>query len=133
MKRWIIRIVTVLIMLAGLSVFLYPTASNYIANRQQSAVIQNYKKEVNSLDEEERQAELQRARDYNETLIGKVVVGFMPGEAVPRIFGVVYGHQPVARNFGKHRRRRYRKAQRVAFDYAFLRDIYVFKRESVDK
>ena len=65
MKKSIDTILIVLIILTGLSLFLYPTVSNYISERNSSRAIDNYSATVSGVEDA---AELAKAQDYNAAL-----------------------------------------------------------------
>ncbi len=56
------------IMLLGVAIFLYPTFSNWWNERTQSKVIDNYNKAVGVLDTSQKEAMLEKARAYNQSL-----------------------------------------------------------------
>ena len=68
MRRHLGTIFIVLILLAGLSLLLYPTASDYWNRLHQSAAIVEYAEKVNALDNETFQAMWDEAVHYNELL-----------------------------------------------------------------
>ena len=68
--RRLTNIIAVLAILIGCSVLLYPTVSNYLAERNASYAISGYDESLAELNEEERLAMLEEARAYNETLTG---------------------------------------------------------------
>lgn len=65
MKKRIINVVIWLGFLAGLSLLLYPTFSEYWNAFRQSRAITNYAKEVGGLDEKQCEEILRAAREYN--------------------------------------------------------------------
>ena len=65
MKKSIDTILIVMIILTGLSLFLYPTVSNYISERNSSRAIERYSETVSGVPDE---AELAKARAYNAAL-----------------------------------------------------------------
>ena len=65
MKKSIDTILIVMIILTGLSLFLYPTVSNYISERNSSRAIERYSETVSGVPDE---AELAKARAYNSAL-----------------------------------------------------------------
>lgn len=69
MKNFILNVFIVLLFFGGLGVILYPAVSNRINEKHQSSIIANYKKVVDELGEEQRAAELEKAREYNEELL----------------------------------------------------------------
>lgn len=70
-KRRLSNIILILIFLAGLSLLLYPTVSNYWNSFHQSRAITEYTQDVASLDQETYDRILQDARDYNKALLKK--------------------------------------------------------------
>ena len=70
MKRIITNIIIALIFLAGLSVLLYPTVSDYVNELHSSRAIVDYDNVVQSLSEEDYTKELQDAAEYNAYLAG---------------------------------------------------------------
>ena len=63
-----ITILLVLILLAGLSLLLYPTVSDYWNSLHQSRAISNYADAVAALDNEDYDRILESARNYNQNL-----------------------------------------------------------------
>ena len=61
-------VIFLLIFLAGLSLLLYPTVSNWWNNRNQLGVIDNYTQNLNELNAEKYAALWAEAKDYNEVL-----------------------------------------------------------------
>lgn len=57
-----------LIFVVGLSIFLYPTVSNFINSQDQESIIKGYDKEVDRLREEEKERIRKEALAYNESL-----------------------------------------------------------------
>ena len=70
MKRIIINILIGMTFLAGLSVLLYPTVSDYINELHSSRAIASYEDSVIQLEEEDYTKEVQLAIEYNEYLAG---------------------------------------------------------------
>jgi len=64
-------ILLIVILLAGLSLLLYPTFSNWWNSFRQSQVIVNYTDELNNMDNERYQAMIDDACAYNEGLLGR--------------------------------------------------------------
>ena len=76
----LVVVLAALLFLAGAAVFLYPTVSNWLAEIHQSDVIQEYEKKLATEDEDFYAAEWQRAREYNDSLVGDPVHDpFIPG------------------------------------------------------
>lgn len=64
----ITTIVLILLLLVGLSVMLYPAASNWWNSKTQSRAIATYRKEVTELDDSDYEEILAKAHEYNEQL-----------------------------------------------------------------
>ena len=71
MKKHLSTILLVVIILAGLSLLLYPSFSNYWNQRHQSMAIQSYGEQVAQMDNSAAQQLLQQARAYNRTLLDR--------------------------------------------------------------
>ena len=71
MKKHFSTILLVVIILAGLSLLLYPSFSNYWNERHQSMAIQSYGEQVAQMDNSAAQQLLQQARAYNRTLLDR--------------------------------------------------------------
>lgn len=70
-KRSVVSdIVRVLVLLVALSVLLYPTVSNYLYEKNSSRAVNNYDDTMAKMEEAERQALLEEAREYNAGLVG---------------------------------------------------------------
>lgn len=69
MRKQISTIIAVLIFITGLSLLLYPTVSNYFNSLHQSKVVANYSDKMKKMDKKEKQAEINRAKAYNKTLV----------------------------------------------------------------
>lgn len=67
----ITNVILVLILLVGLSLLLYPTISDYWNSFHSSQVITNYSESVAEMKEDDYEAILKSAREYNEELIKK--------------------------------------------------------------
>ena len=65
------NIILVVILLAGLSLLLYPSVADYWNSFHQSQVIANYADELSKLDEKSYHELIVSAQAYNETLIGR--------------------------------------------------------------
>ena len=75
-----VTVFAILLFLAGAAVFLYPTLSNWLAEIHQSGVIQAYETQLAAADADFYGAQWQRAREYNESLVGNPVRDpFIPG------------------------------------------------------
>ncbi len=69
MKNKIITLVLILVFLAGLSLLLYPTVSNYWNTLHASQAVENYVQEVQNLNDEQYEKMLDAARTYNRSLL----------------------------------------------------------------
>lgn len=69
MRKHMSTIIAVLIFIAGLSLLLYPTVSNYFNSLHQSKVVANYSDKIKKMDKKEKQAEINRAKAYNKNLV----------------------------------------------------------------
>ena len=67
----LVTVIVVLIFLAGLSLLLYPTVSNYWNSLHQSQAITSYDEEVNRLQQEEYQRIWEEAEAYNRSLLSR--------------------------------------------------------------
>lgn len=66
-------IVSILFILIGTIIFLYPTVSNYLAEKNQVEIIREYEEMVVQIDENQINEEMQKAKTYNENLSGEPV------------------------------------------------------------
>lgn len=69
MRKHMSTFIAVLIFITGLSLLLYPIVSNYFNSLHQSKVVANYSDKMKKLDKKEKQAEINRAKAYNKTLV----------------------------------------------------------------
>ena len=69
MKKHISTIIAILVFITGLSLLLYPTVSNYWNSKHQTAVVANYTDTLAKMDDQDRQAAIDAAAAYNETLL----------------------------------------------------------------
>lgn len=69
MKNKVITLVLILVFLAGLSLLLYPTVSNYWNTLHASQAVENYVQEVQNLNDEQYEKMLDAARTYNRSLL----------------------------------------------------------------
>ena len=77
---WPLLVFALLLIFGGSAVFFYPTLANYMAERDQATVIENYIQTSTELDVEKMDAEWERARTYNNSLSGDPVqYPFLPG------------------------------------------------------
>ncbi|MBR3796442.1 MAG: class C sortase [Clostridia bacterium] len=67
----LVTIILVLILLAGLSLLLYPAVADYWNSFRQSQVISHYADELANMDEDRYKELIESARAYNDTLIGR--------------------------------------------------------------
>lgn len=75
-----VPVLGLLLFLGGAAVFLYPAVSNYLAEKNQTRVIQTYQEAVGGLSDEELSEEWAKAEEYNENLAGDPVHDpFIPG------------------------------------------------------
>lgn len=70
MKRKLANLIIALIFLAGLSILLYPSVSNYVNEKHASRVIADYEQVIERMEETDYSNELALARQYNEYLAG---------------------------------------------------------------
>lgn len=66
-------IISILFILIGTIIFLYPTVSNYLAEKNQVEIIREYEEMVVQIDENQINEEVQKAKTYNENLSGEPV------------------------------------------------------------
>lgn len=66
-------IISILFILIGTIIFLYPTVSNYLAEKNQVEIIREYEEMVVQIDENQINEEMQKAQTYNENLSGEPV------------------------------------------------------------
>ena len=66
-------IVSILFILLGTIIFLYPTISNYLAEKNQVEIIREYEEMVVQINENQINQEMQKAQTYNENLSGEPV------------------------------------------------------------
>lgn len=69
----ILLIISIILILGGLVIFLYPTVSNYLAEKNQVEIIREYEEMVVQIDENQINEEMQKAKTYNENLSGEPV------------------------------------------------------------
>lgn len=74
MKKYLPTLFTVLIFAVGIVVFLYPTVSNYLYEKNSSNAIENHKEAIESLSKEELADEKEAVRRYNQSLYDNAVV-----------------------------------------------------------
>ena len=66
------KIIQVLIILIGVALLVYPWIANYLNEHAAKSTISTYENEVKHTDKKEREEMLEKAREYNESLVGKV-------------------------------------------------------------
>lgn len=69
MRKHMSTFIAVLIFITGLSLLLYPTVSNYMNSLHQSKVVANYSDKMKKMDKKEKQAEINKAKAYNKSLV----------------------------------------------------------------
>lgn len=69
MRKHMSTIIAILVFITGLSLLLYPTVSNYWNSLHQSRVVANYSDTMAKLSKQDKQAEIDRAVEYNENLV----------------------------------------------------------------
>ena len=65
-------LISAVLFLSGCGMLLYPTLSNWLSNRHQSELYVAYQDQVDELDDGDAEAELERARNYNDQLADQV-------------------------------------------------------------
>ena len=65
-------LISAVLFLSGCGMLLYPTLSNWLSNRHQSELYVEYRDQVEELDDGDAEAELERARNYNNQLADQV-------------------------------------------------------------
>lgn len=68
MRRILPKLIFILIFLTGFSIMMYPTASNWVNERNSSKVSSDYEHDVEALPEEDYSTQLQAAEEYNQYL-----------------------------------------------------------------
>ena len=74
MKKYVPIIIIVLLFLGGAGLVLYPVVSSWYMGRHQGQVIADYDAEAAKLSQAQMEEELEKARRYNESLLGNVVL-----------------------------------------------------------
>ena len=74
MKRFLPIIMIILLFLGGAAMVLYPVVSSWYMDRHQGQVVADYDEEAARLSQEQIDEELEKARRYNESLLGNVVL-----------------------------------------------------------
>jgi len=80
MKKNLSTIILVLVFFVGLSVLLYPSASNFVNERTQTRAVASYDKSVAEMDEADYTAYFEAADEYNKTLAEKTSAFYAPEE-----------------------------------------------------
>lgn len=80
MKKRLPTVFLILIFVAGILVMFYPTISNWYNQRMSSYVVSNYTKEIDNKSEEEYDAIMEEAREYNQKL-NSLPTNFISGVA----------------------------------------------------
>ena len=76
----VIFLTSLLLFAAGVGIFIYPALSNYLAQREQKEVIEEYAQTVEQIDKDKMARQGELAEEYNETLLGDPVHDpFIPG------------------------------------------------------
>jgi len=73
-KKYLPIIIIVLLFLGGAGLVLYPVVSSWYMGRHQGQVIADYDAEAAKLSQAQMEEELEKARRYNESLLGNVVL-----------------------------------------------------------
>ena len=69
MRKHISTIIAGIIFLTGLSLLLYPTISNFWNSKHQTQAVADYSKQIEKMDDQEKEQALAAAEKYNQTLI----------------------------------------------------------------
>lgn len=69
MRKHMATIIAVLVFITGISLLLYPTVSEYWNSLYQSKVVANYSDKMKKMNRKEKQAAIDKAKAYNETLV----------------------------------------------------------------
>lgn len=83
MKGRLSNIGPVVLVLVGLAILLYPTISNFLIEQNSSRVIEHYSEAVNAMSDEERQAIVDAANEYNMALASRAGVISSEEEGAP--------------------------------------------------
>jgi len=78
------NILLVLVFLAGLSLMLYPTVSNYLNSRLQAGVVSGYQQLVQTTNTEEQMHMISQAKQFNELLAQRENPYVLPEEMLPQ-------------------------------------------------
>lgn len=74
MKNKIITIILVIILIGGICCLSYPVISNLLRDYRQDKIITEYNSQLDELSNDEVEAALAEAREYNENLLGTVII-----------------------------------------------------------
>lgn len=80
MKKHLSTIIIIILFLAGFSVLLYPTVSNYVNSKNQTQAIASYEKRMRDMDKSSYDAILQEAHAYNEKILSDQARFAMQGD-----------------------------------------------------
>lgn len=89
MRKHLSSVILLLFMIAGLSLLLYPTVSDYYNSFHQSRAIASYAEAVNQMDEAQCEALLAEARAYNQELAEKGNFSVVSDEEIARYNGIL--------------------------------------------
>ncbi len=84
MKKHLSTILIVILFLAGLSVLLYPTVSNYINSKHQTQAIASYKEHMKEIDTSSYEKIMEEAKEYNEQILSDQARFAVKGEALEK-------------------------------------------------
>ncbi len=82
MKKHLSTILIIILFLAGFSVLLYPTISNYVNSKHQTQAIASYEERMKQMDQSSYDAIMQEARAYNEEILSDQARFAMQGKAL---------------------------------------------------
>jgi len=83
MKKRILLILTIIMLVSGIGLLLYPTVSNWLMVNFRELDIAYYNEEVEQMDQEYVAAQLERAEAYNNALTGSDIKDpFIPGSGI---------------------------------------------------
>jgi len=83
MKRCIFLFITILMLISGVGILLYPTVSHWVTMRFRELEIVSYSESVDQMDPAFLAAELKKAKTYNDALTGSDIVDpFIPGSGM---------------------------------------------------
>ncbi len=90
-RDWFVPVAAAMLFILGAAIFSYPAVSNYLAEKNQAGVIQEYQENLNT-DTVDFEAEMAKAELYNENLAGDPVHDpFVPGSgyALPKNYNEI--------------------------------------------